>query len=212
MLMERVILVCVKAACASLKLLGCMSYHELILFSVLFYYYYTLKGGGKLNLPVVECDRVHAAASAVLDHSVASLPSTSLATGNGEQCPPDSPTTPVTITHFQQSETGNLEKKTVPESNNPFVCPTPSVASPAVKAISSKNPFATETNSSNPFLLRLASPRLGNRASAQPIASEAAPSSELAVAPSSSVIFFSCYVFLRCEFFLMSLVPALTFD
>ena len=141
-----------------------------------------LKGGDKLTLAVPESERLSAASPGV-DPNMASPQSTSLSLASSEQSSSDSPTTPVTITHFQQSDAGTLEKKTVPECNNPFLfAPT----SPALRAASSKNPFATDpTHSNNPFLLRLASPHLGNRVT--PIASETASTVEKPVAPCPSV-------------------------
>lgn len=142
---------------------------------------YVAVGGDKLTLAVPESERMSAASPGV-DPNMASPQSTSLSLASSEQSSSDSPTIPVTITHFQQSDAGTLEKKTVPECNNPFLF---APASPALRAASSKNPFATDpTHSNNPFLLRLASPRLGNRVT--PIASEIASSVEKPVTPCPS--------------------------
>jgi hypothetical protein len=65
-------------------------------------------------------------------------------------------------------ETGTLEKKTITESNNPFK----NLDSTELGAGLSKNPFVVETHSNNPFLLRLSSPLLSNRATLRPIANE----------------------------------------
>lgn len=127
---------------------------------------YVAVGGDKLTLPVSESDRSPVAASspvpAVVDVAIPAASSPGGATA--EECP----SSPVTMTYFQQSENGDLEKKTVPESNNPFTnCGSAAtyVALPA-DAIPSKNPFITdEVQSSNPFLSRLVSPVLTRSAS-----------------------------------------------
>ena len=89
---------------------------------------------------------------------------------NNDQNSAKPPSTPVTLTHFQQMETGTLEKKTIPESNNPFK--NSAADSTELETGLSKNPFVVETHSNNPFLLRLTSPLLSNRAPLRPIANE----------------------------------------
>lgn len=74
----------------------------------------------------------------------------------------ETPKSPVTLTHFQQSVQGNIEKKTIPESSNPFrISPG---TSPRMNPVSSKNPFVLDSqSSSNPFLMGPASPDLSSR-------------------------------------------------
>jgi len=141
--------------------------------SFLFGFYFILcfcivngKGGDKLTLPVSESDRSPAAASSPVPAVVdVAIPAASSAGGaTAEECP----SSPVTMTYFQQLENGDLEKKTVPESNNPFSnCGSAaSYVAPPADALPSKNPFLTdEVQSSNPFLSRLVSPVLTRSAS-----------------------------------------------
>ena len=139
-----------------------------------------LKGGDKLTLAIQsnECDRTSDSSVAV-SPNVATPSPTSLSQMNSDPSSIESATTPVTLTHFQQSVKGDIEKKTVPESNNPFrTSPTSSPRAP-LRTMSSKNPFVVEALNSNPFLLRLASPDLSNRATTSAIVCEAPCSVEI---------------------------------
>lgn len=132
-----------------------------------------MKGGDKLTLALRECDRTPDASIAASSNTATPSPSpTCLSQMNSDPSSIESPTTPVTLTHFQQSVKGELEKKTVPESNNPFR--TSPTSSPRLRNMSSKNPFVVDAINSNPFLLRLASPDLSDRRTASsPIVCEA---------------------------------------
>ena len=172
----------------------------LFFFSFIYYYFFFVyffvyflfcivngKGGDKLTLPVSENDRSPAAASSPVPAVVdVAIPAASSAGGaTAEECP----SSPVTMTYFQQSENGDLEKKTVPESNNPFSnCGSvaPYVALPA-DALPSKNPFITdEVQSSNPFLSRLVSPVLA-RSTTPLLVSDVSPLSVDVTVASESV-------------------------
>ena len=162
------------------------------------------KGGDKLTLPVSESDRASASSSpsgvdVVTPHLATSSPVSNGGAISEQKCP----SSPVTMTYFQQSENGDLERKTVPEAanNNPFSSPSPASCSAAPS--SSKNPFLNEEHcsSSNPFLLRLASPVLNRSSSPFPVVSDVPP---LSVDVSDSVtisltyellaLFYSCFL------------------
>ncbi|KZS10234.1 band 4.1-like protein 5 isoform X1 [Daphnia magna] len=121
---------------------------------------YVSVGGDKLTLPLHESDRTSDDSAAVILN--VATPSPTSPQVNSDPSPIESPAISVTLTHFQQSIKGDLEKKTVPESNNPFR--NSPASSPRLRTMSSKNPFVVDAVSSNPFLLRLASPDLSNRA------------------------------------------------
>jgi len=139
---------------------------------------YVAVGGDKLTLPVSESDRASASSSpsgvdVVTPHLATSSPVSNGGAISEQKCP----SSPVTMTYFQQSENGDLERKTVPEAanNNPFSSPSPASCSAAPS--SSKNPFLNEEHcsSSNPFLLRLASPVLNRSSSPFPVVSDVPP-------------------------------------
>ena len=115
------------------------------------------------------------------------------------------PLTPVTMTHFQQTDNGTLEKKTVPESvHNPFR----NSPMPALRATPSKNPFVMEStlsphqpqqqyhNSSNPFLLRVASP-LMSRTNTKSPTTEPGPAVD-SVQPVCSAVFHFTHILFLC--------------
>ena len=154
---------------------------------IMFFYVvpWNSKGGDKLTLTIPESDRTAASpVPALRVDVVAPAVSPASNSASSEECP----LTPVTMTHFQQSENGHLELKTVPESNNPFTKGSPSGGGGGGSAavappLSSKNPFITDEQcGSNPFLLRMASPVL-ERTCSPPVVSEAPLSVEITVPP-----------------------------
>ncbi len=106
-------------------------------------------------------------------------------------------------------ETGTLEKKTIPESNNPFK--NSAADSTELGTGLSKNPFVVETHSNNPFLLRLTSPLLSNRAPLRPIANEQ-PVENSSAHLVSEFLFKSFYILCVVFLFLLYLMPTKQLD
>ena len=154
--------------------------------------FHVIKVGEQLKQTVKECDVTAASASAILDvGGTISIPSPKSLTSNNDQN--SAKTTPVTLTHFQQMETGTLEKKIISESSNPFKNAT--ADSTELRTGFSNNPFVVEPRSNNPFLLRLSSPLLNNRTTLQPIASEEPIIENLTTRSVSLFIYFLIVIF-----------------
>lgn len=135
-----------------------------------------MKGGDKLTLTLHECDK-SSDDSVPVSSNVATPSPTCSSQANSDPNLIESPTIPVTLTHFQQTVKGQIEIKSVPDSNNPFR--NSPASSPRLRTMSSKNPFVVDALNSNPFLLRLASPDLSSRTNSSPIACDPPCSVEL---------------------------------
>lgn len=84
---------------------------------------------------------------------IPNTPDQTLSAAHDEPARGDSPTT-VTLTHFQESESGSIEKAVIVESSNPFL--TSATSPPQAPCV--RNPFVDDVQASNPFLSRLSSP------------------------------------------------------
>lgn len=101
--------------------------------------------------------------------------------------PADLPTN-VTLTHFQESESGTLEKAVVGESNNPFLVSATSAPLQPLSCV--RNPFVDEVQANNPFLSRLSSPVAPIRPLSPSIVNESFSSADSSQTNTVCVLFF----------------------